>query len=289
MYQQCAQRVGYAIGVAQGKSSVQRVKVLVKTFEVLEALHAGSREGVRLSKVSETVKLPRPTVFRILRTLESMGYVIFDGALESYRIAQRLTDLGQPNTNIAFTQLARPAMMRLLAEFEQTVNLATVENNRIVQKDLIEGLRSVRMQVTPGIVISASRTALGKSILSYWPAEQVEELLWEPRGGRWRTESKSGMERLRRNFEEIRRLGYAIDDEEFEKGLRCVGAPVFDKSGLPVGAISVSGSASTLTDNILPRIGRRVRAECDAISYTLGYSPEVSVSSRTEGKVVSLG
>ncbi len=274
--------------MAKVKSTVQRVKVLVKAFEVLEALHAGSRDGVRLSKVSEAVGLPRPTVFRILRTLESMGYVIFDGALESYRIAQRLTDLGQPNTNIVFTQLARPAMMRLLAEFEQTVNLATVENNRIVQKDLIEGLRSVRMQVTPGIVISASRTALGKSILSYLPADQIESLLWEPRAGRWRAESKAGMERLQRDLAEIRRQGYAVDDEEFEKGLRCVGAPVFDKTGAPVGAISVSGSTSTLTDNMLPRIGRRVRAECDAISYTLGFVPEASASERTTGKVVSL-
>jgi IclR family acetate operon transcriptional repressor len=275
--------------MAQGKSSsVQRVKVLVKAFEVLEALHAGNRDGVRLSKVSEAVKLPRPTVFRILRTLESMGYIVFDGALESYRIAQRLTDLGQPNTNIVFTRLARPAMMRLLAEFEQTVNLATLENNRIVQKDLIEGLRSVRMQVIPGIVISASRTALGKSILSHLPPEQIEGLLWEPRGGRWRAESKSGMEKLQRDLEEIRRLGYAIDDEEFEKGLRCVGAPVFDKSGSPIGAISVSGSTSSLTDVMLPRIGRRVRTECDAISFTLGYSPEVSSGSRAAGKVVSL-
>jgi IclR family acetate operon transcriptional repressor len=240
----------------------QQIKVLRKAFEILEALHQDNREGTRLSKVADTVELPRPTVFRILRSLESMGYVSFDGALESYRIGQRLTDLGQPSTHVKVTRLARPAMMRLLAAFEQTVNLAVLERDKIVQKDLIEGLRSVRMQVTPGIVISPTRTALGKAILAYLTREQVLVFVKESRNPK----------RLDAELEGIRELGYAVDDEETEKGLRCVGAPVFDPSGAPCGAISVSGSSSTITQEAISRIGKRVRKECDEISIALGYS-----------------
>ncbi len=126
-------------------SGAQQIKVLRKAFGILEALHAGDREGIRLSKLADDVRLPRPTVFRILRTLQSMGYIIFDSGRESYAIAERLTDLGQPSMQATFTLLARPAMLRLLASFEQTVNSAVLEKDKIVKKDLIEGLRSVRM------------------------------------------------------------------------------------------------------------------------------------------------
>jgi IclR family acetate operon transcriptional repressor len=255
-------------------SGAQQIKVLRKAFEILEALQVGNREGIRLSKLADTAGLPRPTVFRILRTLESMGYVTFDGALESYRIAQRLTELGQPSTQAKFTRLARPAMMRLLAAFEQTVNIAVLEQDRIVQKDLIEGLRSIRMQVTPGIVISPTRTALGKAILAYLAPERIPTLVRVLRKGVWRNESRANLKRLYAELGEIRKLGYAVDDEETEKGLRCVGAPVFEKSGEPCGAISVSGSSSTINQEVISRIGRQVRKECDEISFALGYPPD---------------
>jgi DNA-binding IclR family transcriptional regulator len=57
------------------------VKVLRKAFQILEVLHRTAREGARLSEVVAAVRLPKPTVFRILRTLETLGYVVFDGAL----------------------------------------------------------------------------------------------------------------------------------------------------------------------------------------------------------------
>ena len=78
------------------------------------------------------LKLSRPTVFRILRTLEKLNYVVFDGALETYRIARRLKDLGQSHLSEVIGKLGRPAMMRLLAEFEQTVNLAIFENDKLI-------------------------------------------------------------------------------------------------------------------------------------------------------------
>jgi IclR family acetate operon transcriptional repressor len=267
-------------------SGRQQIKVLGKAFEILEALHLGNREGVRLSKIGDVVGLPRPTVFRILRTLESMGYVTFDGALECYRIAQRLADLGQPSTQTKFTRLARPPMMRLLADFEQTVNLAVLDRNQIVMKDLIEGLRSVRMQVTPGIVISATRTALGKAILAYLEPTRVPALARVLRGGSWRTESRVNLNRLHTEFEEIRKVGYAVDDEETEKGLRCVGAPVFDGSGEPCGAISVSGSVNTIHQEVIFKIGKRLRKECDEISFALGYSPGKPVGLNRNGNVM---
>jgi IclR family acetate operon transcriptional repressor len=254
-------------------SGAQQIKVLRKAFEILEVLHTGDQESIRLSKLAGETRLPRPTVFRILRTLESMGYVTFDRASESYTISERLTDLGQPSMQATFTCLAQPAMLRLLASFEQTVNMAMLEKDTIVKKDLIEGLRSVRVKTVAGLAISPTKTGLGKAILAYLPAERVQAFARGPHKAYGRGESQAIPDRLLKEFEGIRRAGFAVDNEETEKGLRCVGAPVFDKSGTPFGALSVSGSNSTVKQELVAKIGRQVRKECDEISFALGYSP----------------
>src|SRR4051812_12533951 len=247
------------------------IKVVAKTFRVLESLHEHDGNGVRLSEIAVKVKLPTVTAFRILRTLESLGYVNFDGASETYRIAQRLKDLGQANMAVTLTRLARPSMMRLLAEFEQTVNLALIEQGKLVYKDMLEGLKSVRMQPIPGTFMSLTNSALGLCILGFMPRQKVDGLLQSSGGTKALSPGKK--EKLHADLKKIREVGYALDNEMFEKGLRCVGAPIFDKEGQPIGSISVSGSSSMLTHRVTRNIARRVREECEQISIALGHTP----------------
>src|SRR5260370_36119911 len=140
------------------------IKVIAKAFRVLEALHQLDGNGVRLSKIAVTVKLPNVTVFRILRTLESLGYINFDGATETYRLAQRLQDLGQANEAVLLTRLARPGMMRLLSEFEPTVNLAHLADGKLMDRDMLAGLRSDRIHPIPGTLLLLANSAPGLGI-----------------------------------------------------------------------------------------------------------------------------
>jgi DNA-binding IclR family transcriptional regulator len=249
------------------------VKVLRKAFQILEVLHRTAREGARLSEVVATVRLPKPTVFRILRTLETLGYVVFDGALETYRISQRLKDLGQSNVSELVSRLARPVMMTLLAEFEQTVNLALFEDDRLVYKDMLEGLRSVRMQPIPGVFLSMPESALGKSILAFLPRERVLSLVRSSHVKPPKSRRNGWTMVLLQELDKVRRTGFAVDDEQVEKGLRCVGAPIFDKNGQPIGSISVSGSTSVLHGAAIRVVAKRVKDACDEISQELGFSP----------------
>jgi IclR family KDG regulon transcriptional repressor len=263
------------------------IKVLGKTFSVLEALHRHDGNGVRLSEIAVAVKLPTVTVFRILRTLESLGYINFDGGSETYRLAQRLKDLGQANTAVVLTRLARPSMMRLLSEFEQTVNLALLEEGKLVYKDMLEGLQSVRMQPIPGTFLSLVNSALGLSILAFLPRQKVE-LLLKGAGGP-KTLSAAKKEALFLELKKIRDVGYALDNQKFEKGLRCVGAPIFDKGSQPIGSISVSGSSSILTHRVTRLIAKRVREECEQISTALGHSQDRPAKDRKSAALSKSG
>jgi DNA-binding IclR family transcriptional regulator len=246
------------------------IKVIAKAFRVLEALHQLDGNGVRLSEIAVAVKLPTVTVFRILRTLESLSYINFDGASETYRLAQRLKDLGQSNEAVILTRLARPGMMRLLSEFEQTVNLAHLEDGKLMYRDMLEGLRSVRMQPIPGTFLSLANSALGLSILAFMPRRKAQLLLQN--NGVPKALSPARREALFADLNKVRDIGYALDNELFEKGLRCVGAPIFDKQGQPIGSISVSGSSSMLTHRMTRVIAKRLKEECAQISAALGYS-----------------
>jgi len=254
---------------------VQPVRVLVKTFRILEALARFGEQGASLGQLSDAVGFPKPTVYRILRTLESLSYVAADG--RCYRLADRLKELGQPSTAAAVARLARPAMTRLLAAFEHTVNLAIVEDDQLVYKSMLEGLRSVRMQAIPGSYIPMTRSALGKCILAHLPREQVERIAY-----REQYASGAGDARLKKLLAElarVRRLGYAIDDQEVEKGLRCVGCAILGKNGRPVASISVSGSSSLLTFPEMRRIAPLIRQACREISAALGFEPPPEASS----------
>lgn len=245
------------------------MRVLVKAFEILEALDRFGEQGAPLGELSGAVRLPKPTVYRILRTLETLSYVAADG--RTYRLGERLKQLGQPSLATVIAQLARPAMSRLLAAFEHTVNLAIVEGDQLVYKCMLEGLRSVRMQSIPGSYISMTRSALGKCILAYQPREQVERIARRERYVAGASDER--LSKLLAELTRVRKQGYAIDDQEVEKGLRCVGCAIFDKQGRPVASISVSGASSLLTFPEMRRIAVFVRQACQEISVGLGYEP----------------
>ncbi len=242
-----------------------------KTFEILNALHSGNSEGVRLSEITARMRLPRPTVFRILRTLESLGYITLDGKGSTYTITERLTALGQPSAGTRLTEVARPSMARLLTAFSQTVSLVMLEHGKIIRRQVMEGFLAIARRTAPGVVASPAQTASGKAILAFMPAPRITALVYAAQNGYAPNGANGDLRRLNREFSQIRGLGYAVDNEQTEKGLRCVGAPIFDRLGEPVGAISVSGSDSWIYPEIIPRMGKQLRKECQEISFSLGY------------------
>ncbi len=244
--------------------------MLAKAFAILETLQQSPRRAERLKTLSDAVKMPKATVFRLLRTLEDLGYLEYDFETETYQLAERLRQLGEPGLGPVLAKLVRPAMMRLVAEFEQTVNMAAVDAGRLVYKDVQEGLRAVRMRPIPGVFLSWDKTALGKSILAFYPRDRAISLLHlSPTELEHRSRQPLWDELGR-----IRKTGFALDLEESEEGLCCVAAPILGQVGAPVASISVSGSSSVLTTRALPLIGARLIEECAAVSAALGYQSD---------------
>lgn len=254
----------------ESKNGRYSIAVLGKALDLLDALDGD--EALTLTELSARAGIPKPTALRVLSNLEERGYVERD-AHGQYRLGMRLLQLGsRKSAGLDLRTIARPVMKELHAEFDETVNLAVPAEEGIIYIDILQSPRGLRMAATVGMRDHYHSSALGKAMMASWPEVKMKSFLGGALG-RKTERTVATIDELLRELSEVRLKGYAIDDEENEVGARCIGAPIFDHRGSCVGAISVSGSASRLTDDRIEVLAERVRAAAAAISGTMGYRP----------------
>lgn len=240
------------------------VEAVLKAFEVLESFN-GSEE-LTLNQIAQRVRINKSRTFRLLHTMAERGYVERSEDGSRYRLGMKLFERAT-NVHRDIKEIARNAMLELSEKFNEAVNLGVVEGNHVVYMDIVEASRPFRTAATVGCRMPTHLTALGKAILAFQTAEDPNSLVANVLAGMPTQQAQL----FQRELEQIRRRGYAIDDEENEPGVGCIGAPVFDSTGHTIAAISVSGSAHRiLTHSKL--IAQSVTAACDSVSRGLGYT-----------------
>lgn len=217
------------------------------------------------------VSLPRPTVYRLLTTLQVAGMVTpTDGG---FTIGPRVLWLAARRLEQAELRAAgRPHLLDLRDQTGETVHMAVQEQGQVVYIDKVESGGPMRMASTIGAIMPAHCTALGKAMLAHLPPDEVRTILARHGMPRRTPQTITEPDSLLAELETIRARGYAIDNIENEEGVRCAGAAVFDHQGRVAGAISVSGSVHSLSlDRIRREVGPRVSATAMRISRAMGW------------------
>lgn len=214
------------------------VRVLKKAVAVLEAVSAAGRP-VGLAELCRRMKYPKPTIYRILRSFEDLGYLARDRATGCYVPTSQLAQLGRHGHSLDLRRRALPAMEALHQEFNETINLGVLEGDQISYVACLETSRPLRLMLRPGTKDPFYCTALGRAIAAFLPEREREELV---SGARFETRTPKTVRTrpaLRKILRETRRRGWAIDDEECDQGVVCLGAPLLEH-GAPVAAISIT-------------------------------------------------
>jgi DNA-binding IclR family transcriptional regulator len=247
------------------------VQVLDRALALLDEL-AQNGPDVSLGEVSEALGLHKSTAHRLVMVLEQHRLVERNPRTGSYRLGLKLFELGtRAVAQLDLRERARPFLERVVRETNETVHLCIYDDGEVVYLDKVEPARSVRLASSVGRRNPAYCTAVGKAIMAYLPEPQVEAAV-----------HKHGMKALTRNtittvaelksaFQKVRALGYAVDDEENEEGVCCVGAAVRGYSREPVAAISVSGPTFRVTREKVPILAQVVTAAAHALSRELGF------------------
>jgi IclR family acetate operon transcriptional repressor len=242
-----------------------------KTLSVLDALE-GARS--RLGEIAERAQLPKSTVHRILRRLVERGYARADGD-GAYALGPRVLAMaGDLLHGLDATASAAPVLRALHAEVGHTVHFAMLSDDEAVYLEkLVDPHLPYQFASRVGGRIPLHCTAIGKSMLAGMPPEQAAELLARRELVRRTPHTLVSPEAIRAELERVRERGFAIDDEENERNIRCVGSAVRDHTGAPTHAISVSALTVDMSLDDAVALGPRVVAAARAVSHALGARP----------------
>ena len=246
------------------------LKVVGKTFKLIEAM-AQAKPSFRLTDLARQLKQPKASVYRILYTLSHLGYARQDPQAETYQLTDRLGRRPRGDMKETLRAVSLPCMEKLRARFEQTVNLGLLEQGRVLYVDILEGLRPVRMAATPNTYAALHCTALGKSILAFLDPGEAKRILTAGPLKKYTANTVTSASFLRRHLSRIRKQGYAVDNEENEKGLRCVAVPILNSEGKAFAAISVSGPTSHIGESQVRQISFTLKRVTKMISARLGH------------------
>jgi len=252
---------------------------LVQTIERVSAilnLVGESPEGMSIRDLSSQLDLPKGTVHRLLSSLTYFGYIRQDSGSRHYFLGLKLLELaGLVKSQLDLRKIAEPALHGLADSSKETVHMVIWDDGEVVYIEKVEPPQvtgGLRMASRVGSRNPAHSCAVGKILLSYLSEKELDDFLstkeLPPRTAKTITDRAA----LKRELPAIRAQGFAIDDEENEDGIRCVGAPVFGASGRPVAAISLSGPAFRMTKDVVRNALRKEVMDAAAeISRRLGY------------------
>lgn len=245
--------------------SVQRAAALLKVFD-----NGPAELGV--SELSRKTRLHKSTASRLLATMEREGLLERVPGTEKYRLGFMLVRLAGQVTHFGDIRMtARPVLVQLAEASRETVHLAALDEDEVINIEQISGPHLVRDTNWVGRRTPLHCVANGKALLAFRPASEIARVLAGPLA-RFTERTIVDAERLRSELALVRERGYAQALGEIEEGLNAVAAPVRDGGGEVIAAVSVSGPAYRVTTERIAELGALTVAAARRISERLGYS-----------------
>ncbi len=245
---------------------------VLKALDILEAFAEGDHM-LGITDLSKRLGLAKSTVYNLVSTLKYRGYIEEDPMTNRYSLGVRLLELSQAvRANVEIRDRAAPLLRELAQSSREAVYLTILHRNRSVYIYSIEASGRLPSRSPIGERVPLHCTAVGKAKLAFMPEEQVDRIISTEELTRYTENTITDPERLRHELARIRQLGYAVDYEEHEVGIRCVGAPIRDDSGAVIASCSVSGPTGRMQDERIAELGPQVAKVAATISQRLGYS-----------------
>jgi IclR family acetate operon transcriptional repressor len=247
-----------------GVQSVDRALMLL---EVL----GEDEEGNRLTDLASRTGLAPSTVHRLLTTLEQRQFIHFNPTDRLWHIGRQVFAIGSAFVRQRnFVTPSLPVLRRLRDQTRETANLGIVEDGEMVMITQVESREITRSVARIGGRAPMYASGMGKAILASYSSADVAAVLSRHAMRRFTARTLTRRPPLEDQLETIRHDGYAVDDEEYMAGLRCVAAAVYNHQGDVLCAISVSGLPSRITDERVPVLGRLVSETARELTYSLG-------------------
>jgi IclR family KDG regulon transcriptional repressor len=256
------------------------VRAVERALDVLSCFKPG-QQSLSLTRIAEQLQMPKSTTFRLLATLEAKRFVRRNSETGSYHLGIRLIEMGSLATqDLDLHQWAQPHLQRLAAEFGETVDLAILDGECVIYLQVVESPQRVKLAAAVGQRLPAFCTASGKALLAYLPFAQVTRLVAGSLK-KYTDHTQASLEDLARGFQETRDRGFALSEQEYEKDINAVGAPVLSAQQHPILSLAIAGPSFRLPRERMLALGPALRATTETMAIEAGAITLSAISSMT--------
>lgn len=254
----------------------ESVKSVSRALAILDLL-GKHPAGLGVTEIAREMKIAKSTVHRLLTSLASESFVEKDDRTQLYKLGLKLLHLGNAVAqSLDIRAVAQPFLQELVRKTNETIHLAIYDRGEIVYIEKLDGGAGIlRMYSQVGLRAPAHCTGLGKAILSQKSVDEIQELIDSKGLQKFTDRTITSMEQLIKELKIAKENGFAIDDEEHERGIRCAAAPIFDYQQKVVAAVSVAGPTTRISGEDLKKLCEQVKEVARAISRKMGMYEDV--------------
>jgi IclR family transcriptional regulator, KDG regulon repressor len=248
------------------------VQSLSRGLEIM-AMLAEAEHPLGATELAQTLGVDKSTAFRLLSTLANHGYAVQDDDTHRYRAGLRLVQLSRRILDrTELRKVAKPWVRRLQQLTGESVHLAVLAGGCAVYIDKEDTGAGLNVNTEIGRQAPLHCSAIGKALVAELPEEQLRLALPEEAMTRYTPRTITSMRELLLHLESTRDRGYALDDEEFEPGVRCIAACIKGYRGHIEAAVGISGPGVRVTLERVPTLAAIVTETAGEVSRLFGYS-----------------
>ena len=235
-----------------------------KAFEILRAL-SSSKEGLGVSEIARGLNMAKSTVHGMTSTLEGLGAVTRDPHTKRYRLGLTLFELGRlAYSQIDLKTLARPIIEELMEKTQASVFLGILNWDHVTVLDIVESRQDLKITAPIGTTMSLFAGAVGKVFLASMEESQSQKIIRSKGLTRFTKNTIVDPELYYQELENVRKKGYAVDDEEYILGVRAVASPIVGLGQL-MSAIWVVGFKASLNEKKMKAVIEVTKEAAEAI------------------------
>jgi len=229
------------------KEELEQASASLRSLAILEVLVKADRP-ISLAEIVEQMALPKPTVFRLLSTLEKAGWVLRAPGEKDYTVGNRLERFGLDIMLNNSVRASRHAILANVAnEIGETCNITMLDHNEVVYIDRVETRWPLKIDLQPGTRVPLHCSASGKLLISYMQAAKRRTLLKNLVLTRYTDNTITSLDQFEPELDRTRSTQIGIDNEEYLHGLVCVAVPIFDSDGKIAAALAVQAPTARLS------------------------------------------
>lgn len=259
-----------AIGPDDKEQQKGRLSSVSMAIRILKAF-SGDEAEIGISELAKRLNIAKSTVHRLVVTLMAEDLLDKNPETGRYRLGIGLFGLGSlVRHRMDLSTEARSFMIDLRRETDETVLLAVPAGPEIMYIRAQLSRQTVRMGADIGQREPYYCTAAGRAFLAFQPEGRVAAVMAAPMPPRT-PKTVTEPDKLRKLLANVRKLGYALEDEESELGIRAVGAPIYEARGAVVGALAIAGPVQRLSMKNLNALVEPLQLTAQQISIRLGY------------------